>query len=241
MMRVDLLTATTLLERQWRTLRAWLDVVLDDEAFAAYADSPSAIEGFTVLELVAHIGRALDALVATRPAEPGAVPLTLAEYLGTYPDRAAEVARVTHELALAIAPDPLRAVDRTAEEAFERLRELGPDDRVVQARRAPIALSDMVVSRLVELVLHADDLARSVPARPGERPLDPEAVEFVAQALLGIVVTRGGWSLELEDPLLWIRLATGRVAYDVDQLALAVRARFTSDSVPDLNLMLPLL
>ena len=243
MQRADLSTATRLLERQWTTLRTWLGWIIDDddEGLWPTPDSPSVLPGFTIAELTAHLGRAMDALAVTQAAEPGTVPLTLAEYLGTYPDRAKEIAQVTRELAAEIAPAPLAAVDEMAAAAFARLAELGPEDRVVQARRAPITLSDMVVSRLIELVVHGDDLARSVPPRPGERPVDAGALQFVAEALLDIVVTRGGWSLELVDPLLWVRLATGRIPYDVDRLSLAVRARFTSDSVPDLGRILPLL
>lgn len=236
--RADLGTASALLARQWSTLRSWLGWVMEDDTGLEF--EPSALPGFTVAELIAHVGRAMDALSATRPAEPGTVPVTLAEYLGSYPDRALEIAATTRQIAAEIAPDPLAGVDRMAAAAFARLAELGPEDRVVQARRAPIVLSDMVVSRLIELVVHGDDLERSVP-RSGERPVDREALQLVAEALLNIVVIRGGWSLEVVDPLLWVRLATGRLPYDVDVLAEALRPRFTSDSVPDLGRMLPLL
>ncbi|MGV8968313.1 MAG: maleylpyruvate isomerase N-terminal domain-containing protein [Cellulomonas sp.] len=244
MPRADLTTTSRLLAAQWATLRTWLGWLLDDDpaedGLWSVPASPSVLPGLTVAELIAHVGRAMDALAATRLAEPGTVPLTLAEYLGTYPERATEIAHLTREIALEIEPAPLRAVDAMAAAAFARLAELGPEDCVVQARRAPITLSDMVVSRLIELVVHADDLARSVPARPGERPVDAGALDQVAEALLGIVVARGGWSLEIADPLIWVRLATGRTPYDVDQLSRALRPSYTSDSVPDLKAMLPL-
>lgn len=243
MQRADLVNATRLLATQWSVLRNWLGWLLDDEDDGLWSlpQSPSTLPGFTVAELIAHVGRAMDALAAAEPAEPGTIPLTLAEYVGTYPERATEIARLTREIAATIADSPLVAVDAMAAAAFDRLAELGPEDLVVQARRAPITLSDMVVSRLIELVVHGDDLARSVSPRTGEGPIDRDALQLVAEALLDIVVVRGGWSLEIIDPMLWVRLATGRVPYDVDQLALALRPRFTSDSIPDLGRMLPLL
>ena len=97
----------------------------------------------------------------------------------------------------------------------------------------------MTVSRVLELVVHADDLARSVPR--GSDPVDPDALRLVADALLEIVVARGGWSLEIADERLWVRLAAGRQAYDVDQLSVALHPRYTSDGVPDLGRMLPIL
>jgi uncharacterized protein (TIGR03083 family) len=229
---IDLATSSALLQQQWRVLRPWLKDALDDDAAALSA--PSALPQFTVGELLAHVARAMDALAVCEPAVPGLHPVTLGEYLGGY----AESSR--HEASAAgTEPRPLAALERAADAALTTLERLGPDDRVIQTRRAPLLLSDMVVTRLLELVVHADDLERSVH-RAGESPVDRESLELVSRALLNIVVARGGWSLELIDPLLWLRLATGRVPYDVDRLAMALQARFTSDSVPDLGRMLPL-
>lgn len=239
--RADLATASALLERQWRTLRAWLGGVLGEESGRGpVIDAPTVLPGVSVVELVAHVGGALDALAVAEPATPGIAPLTLAEFFSAFRDRAEDIARSTRAMAADVAPAPLAAVDRMAAAAFARLRALGPEDRVVQTRRAPIMLSDMALSRLVELVVHGDDLDRSIP-RPGEHPIDPEALQLAAEALLGIVIARGGWSLELKEPLLWVRLATGRLPEESDRLADALSARFTSDSIPDLGRMLPLL
>jgi uncharacterized protein (TIGR03083 family) len=226
-----------LLRRQWLRLREWLGE-LDDASLAR----PSVVDGWTVADLVAHLGRALDALAAVQPTQDGTVPLTLAEYVGTYPERAQEIDRITRELAAEIADDPLAGVEARAEAGLAQvtvLREAGPDP-VVQARRGPVHLSEMLVSRLIELVVHGDDLARSAP-RPGSDPLDPGAVTAVAQALLEITVDRDGWSLEVVDERAWIRLACGREPYTVGALATALRPTYTSDSLPDLGTVLPLL
>jgi len=236
----DVATARTALHAQWDRLRPWVADVLDAEV----AHAPSVLEGWDVAELVAHLGRAMDSLATCAPAPAGTVPLTLGEYLGQYGGRAAEITATTRALAAEIAGDPLRHVDAHAHAAFARLDELGPDDLVVQARRGPVLLSTMAISRVIELVVHADDLARSVE-NAGERmatdPVDPGALDLVAHALFDLVVARGGWALEIADARLWVRLAAGRVPYDVDELARALVPQYTSDAVPDLGRMLPVL
>jgi uncharacterized protein (TIGR03083 family) len=236
--RTDLDRATTSLHRQWDTLRLWLgDLVADD---AVDLTAPSVLPGWTVAELVAHLGRAMDALTAVRPAPPGTTPLAVGTYLGAYAAGAADIAETTRTLAAGLSPDLLGGVDAMVRGAFEHLDRLTSDEGVVMARRGPMSLADMVLTRVIELVVHADDLARSVD-RPGRPPLDAGALDLVAQGLLDVLVARGGWTLEVADPLRWVRLAAGRAPYDVDELALALRAPATADAVPDLGRELPLL
>lgn len=237
----ELAAIEDVLRTQWLRLRHWLGE-LDEDALAR----PTDLGTWTVADLVAHVGRSMDALAVAQPTPPGTIPLTLAEYVSTYADRAERIDEMTRELSGQIAGDPLRAVDHMAEQAFaqlEVLHDLGADP-VVQARVGPLHLSDMVVSRVIELVVHGDDLQRAAGAPrplPGQGPLDDRAVELVSDALLEIAVDRGGWSLEVVDRPSWIRLATGRAPYDVDALAAAVQPLHSSDSVPDLGPVLPLL
>ncbi|GEA82186.1 maleylpyruvate isomerase N-terminal domain-containing protein [Cellulomonas uda] len=234
--------ATTALHAQWDRLRTWVVDVVDDSV----GDAPSVLEGWTVTALVAHVGRAMDALAACTPLPPGTVPLTLAEYLGTYAGRSADIAETTRALAAQVATDPVAWIDARAAAAFAALEAHSRSgDPVVQARRGPVRLSTMTVSRVVELVVHADDLFVSVHRVPGAGagpdPVEPGALRLVADELLAIVVARGGWDLEVDDARRWVRLASGREPYDVDALAVALAPRWTGDSLPDLGRMLPVL
>lgn len=232
----DLATAERLLRTQWDTLLTWLEAAdLDDDTYAA----ESTLSGWTVGELVSHLGRAMDALAVARSVPAGTNPMSLAEYLGTYPARADEITAVTRELDTTIRADRLAGVKERGDRALDQLTTLAGEN-VVQARRGPITLRDMVVSRLLELVIHGDDLARSLPGVVGD-PIDRDALQLAATELLKIVIARGGWHLELADARLWVRLAAGRRPYDVDDLAHALRPTHTAGGVPDLGRMLPLL
>ena len=243
-MTADLPQITSALHAQWDRLRSWVGPLGDN--LLGQRNKPSVLDGWTIGELVAHLGRAMDALAVCTPAEPGTRPIELAEYVGSYPERAEDTARVTRELAAEISSSPLESVDALARQALARLDELSLDGVVVvQARRGAITLRDMAMSRLIELVVHAEDLVASlkgvVDSAGPANPIDHEAQRMVAEELLDIVVTRGGWDLEVVDPGLWIRLATGRTRYNVDDLARALAADYTADAVPDLGRMLPIL
>ncbi|UZN04003.1 maleylpyruvate isomerase N-terminal domain-containing protein [Cellulomonas sp. S1-8] len=240
-MPVDVTTAAAALRTQWDRLHGWAEQVADPRL----GREASVLDGWTVVELWAHLGRAMDALAACTPLPDDTIPLSLGEYVGTYAGRAQDIADTTRHLAAEHAHDPVGYVRTSAAAAFRTLDALAPGDPVVQARRGPVRLSTMTVSRVLELVVHGDDLYRSVRrvrgADAGPDPVDRDALALVADELLVIVRARGGWDLEVVDPRRWMRLATGRSPYDVDELALALQARYTSDAVPDLGRMLPLL
>src|SRR5690606_30844292 len=148
-------TATDLRE-QWERLRAWLEELPDPAS-----DEPSTLPGWSLGVLVAHLGRVWDSIRALRTPEPGedAEPLTLAEYLATYrADDPERLDRLAHEVAASVRQDPLAAIDALAEDALARVDELVAEgDVVLLARRGPIRLGDFLVSRLIELVVHAYD------------------------------------------------------------------------------------
>ena len=193
-----------LLRRQWEALRTWLE---DVDALGR-ADVPTGLGDWTVGDLVAHLGLGLKLVTGITPAEEGTVPISLREYVAAYPPAATAIAGQTEELQVELGEDVLAGLDRIAGDAFEHLA--GIETPVVLARRGPITRDDYVLTRLLELVVHGDDLARALdaPRHPGDR----EAVTTVATALaLAYGEVTGGPPM-VGSPLAWIRLAAGREA-----------------------------
>ena len=196
-------------------LAAQLSVVRDwiAELSPADVDTPSVLAGWTVADLIAHVARSGNAMAQLRPAD--VAPLPLGQYMSAYAAAAAEIADGTRALAVATAADRLGAIDTAWSTAMAALGALGADDRFAHDRvaagpRGPILLSEFVVTRLVELVVHADDLGRSV-GRPG--PQDPRAVDVVSVALIQVWADRfpGRPIPAVDGDLDWIRQACGRI------------------------------
>jgi hypothetical protein len=131
---------------------------------------------------------------------------------------------------------------------------------VLLGPRGPIRADDWLATRVVDLVVHADDLSRSLPSAPPV-PLVRAALAVATRTLAEIMAAQApGRSVELRippfiavqviagprhtrgtppsvvetDPLTWIQLATGRVAWaDAPVSASGLRA----DLAPYLPLM----
>lgn len=233
-----LAAVVTDLQQQWELLRAWLEELPDPAS-----PEPSTLPGWSIGDLVAHLGRNLDAIAVLQPVELEGddEPQSLSAYLDSYrtvdPER---IDAVTHKLAAEIADDPLGRIDERAEAALAHLRTLSEagDDAVVIARRGAITLVDFGVSRLIELVVHAYDLA---PALPLPVPVDPTARTIVAQALLDVARFRTGEAIDVGDETAWVLAASGRIDWPTAVARGAVRPSAASDGLPDLTASLPLL
>jgi uncharacterized protein (TIGR03083 family) len=249
------------LDATWSAVRAWL-AELPERAYG----SPSVLDGWSIGELVAHVGLGLEVLETAVHADRVARSITVGAYVSTYPESAqgileAALARTGQE-----SGQGLEALDATWSRAATSVARLSGDagsDPVVVVRRGQILLSDLVVTRLAELVVHADDLARSWPE--GEGPEIPQAataavVRALAAALAEIAPgrsvevrvppyaavqcvagprhTRGTPANVVEtDPTTWIRLASGRVTWAA---AVAEGTVHASGERADLSGYLPL-
>lgn len=239
--------------RQAELLADWLAAVSADD-FAR----PSVLAGWDVHTLTAHVvlvrGGLTDAL-ATRSEQP-AVPAH--EYVRAYRRDADEISARTAQLAV-----------HEQGELIARLRaplsaDVPGERTVLAGRRGPITARDWVSTRTLDLVVHCDDLSRSLPDRdpvPAHRPALARAVRtaaalltgqapgrsvevrvppFVAvQAVAGPRHTRGTPPNVVEtDAQTWLRLAAGRLSF-AD--AVASGAVSASGNRADLDPYLPLL
>lgn len=232
-------------------------------AWLATADhrAASGVGDWTVGDIAAHLTRSAAALRTglANPAPPGEKPLTVASYVTGYVDAAAEIAAATH-----VAGDDLAARTAEAIDALDAVRAAGSDP-VVRGPRGALRASDLVATRVLELVVHGRDLAR----RPGQPPIDPPAepgaVKFVVRLLAAMLAERHpGRSVEVRippyaavqcstgtrhtrgtppnvvetDPGTFIDLTTGRVGF-AD--AVAAGTVIASGTRADLTAYLPLL
>jgi uncharacterized protein (TIGR03083 family) len=191
-----------LLEQQSAALADWLDEV----PVSAHLVEPVGLGDWTVRELVAHLGLGIGLARYVVAAPAGAVPLSLGEYVRAYPPAADQIAGMTREISAEFGDDLVGGFRRTAAEAFAALDAL--EAEVFQARRGPITREDYLRTRLIELVVHGDDLQRALGR--ADAPLLPGAVVSVSCALVGAYQERAGvpppWG-----GLDWIRRAAGRV------------------------------
>ncbi|WP_405645751.1 sterol carrier family protein [Streptomyces sp. NBC_00019] len=199
--------------------------------------SPTRLGDWTVRDLAAHITMAVDAISrALDRDEPEKPALTLLEWPSTTAPRADDIDDGTRDLAAAH-PD-LEALYADTEERFARKLAQTPGDRLIGSRTGAMTLADYLVTRTVELVVHTDDLNAALPGL--DIPYDRQALAActrlladalaakapggstevrippyaVVQCVEGLRHTRGTPPNVVEtDPLTWIRLATGRVAW----------------------------
>ncbi|MCD9198550.1 maleylpyruvate isomerase N-terminal domain-containing protein [Aeromicrobium wangtongii] len=201
-----MVTSRDLLHRQWTDLRAWIE----NSGLLDHRTEPSVLEAWNVHELVTHLGRSFLALTVLGP-EPGARTETLGSYIAAYSASAQEIADGTIQLARSFESDLLGGIDNCARLGFSTLDALHTD--VVRGPRGTIGLDDFVMTRLLELVVHGDDLGRSVPTVPAP-PLLDEAVDAVAGALAQAYAEVAGSPPQTGERLTWIRQATGREPSD---------------------------
>jgi uncharacterized protein (TIGR03083 family) len=239
---------------------------------AEQLEQESGLPGWDVRTLVAHIVRQIVVLPrmlaeAEADANPGAAPAgrgTLTD-LDTWAVSTAGIADrldvTARELAAAMG-DPGETFDAAARELAGCADAAVRTDLVVPDVFHGMRALDFTVTRLVELVVHSDDLARAAGV---EVALDRQAVAAATRLLADALAAKApGNSVEVRippyaavqcvegprhtrgtppnvvetDPLTWIRLATGRTTWARELDAAAVSA---SGERADLAAYLPVM
>jgi uncharacterized protein (TIGR03083 family) len=224
----------------------------------------SALPGWTVAELAQHVAVSLASLPLTLGRPSPDKPLTLDRYVSGYADAAAQILERDIDGARDRDPAEILADAYAQRDAAAAALADPPVTRAVQAPRGPIGPPEFLVTRAIEMVVHADDLSRSRPDRPPVE-LDRTALRIVTHAFTDLLAVRApGRSLELRvppyaavqcvqgprhtrgtppnvvetDPLTWIRLAAGGVPWADAVGSAAVSA---SGERADLSTWLPLI
>jgi uncharacterized protein (TIGR03083 family) len=239
------------------------DALADWLAGVADYGAPSALDGWTLRELLGHVvlvRRGLVTRLHDVVKEAAAAP---AEYVRRYRRDVEQIAASTIGVAGSASPEELVAELRDAAPVLSAADAITPRT-VVHGGRGPITARDWITTRLVEIVVHCDDFARSLPDREPV-PLHRAALATATRTLAEILATQApGRSVELRvppfiavqavagprhtrgtppnvvetDPLTWVRLATGRTSFGAEVRNGSVRA---SGTRADLSAHLPLL
>ncbi|MBL1065989.1 maleylpyruvate isomerase family mycothiol-dependent enzyme [Streptomyces sp. 7-21] len=209
---------------------------LDDERLAA----PSGLPGWDVRTLLAHLAGQIDALPRLL-AEPPPAATRPETDLNRWTVSVASLADKTDARArsdAAATADQAAAIDAAAEELEAVLETAVREDVLLPHDLGAMRALDFTVTRVVELVVHSDDLTRAtgVPVRLHRQAMAATArvladalaakapgastevrvPPFVAvQCLPGPRHTRGTPPNVVEtDPVTWMRLATGRLSWE---------------------------
>jgi uncharacterized protein (TIGR03083 family) len=151
---------------------------LADRSVAAAWDSPSVLEGWPVGDLARHLARGIWLVGEYLAAEPPSKAPSFAspaDYFAVLAERATEADyRASHQREATLTP---ATHDELVTMLSERLKALpgqlasGPPDRLVAVFAGlVIRLDHYLATRIVEQVVHLDDLARSVGHKPWPTP-----------------------------------------------------------------------
>lgn len=231
----------------------WLDKLVPTDF-----DRPSVLPDWDVRTLTGHVALILAGLserLATRSVPPAT---SVGEFVTRYRRDVAMIEESTRNHIEGRTPAELIAALRKEADPRPAIIGVSPST-ILQTPRGPLRADDWLNTRLIELVVHADDLSRSVPdrdpvaihraalaiavrmlaeilaARAPGRAVEVRVSPFVAvQAIAGQRHTRGTPPNVVEtDPLTWVRLATGRSTWADAVNAGSVTASGTRASLED--------
>ena len=151
---------------------------VDSDAVAQRWDEPSALAEFSLRGLVGHLYRATGSVEAyLNRDEPSGPAISTASYYNQavdVPDIQSDLHRAVRQRGEEAAAEGHAALVQGWAEMIDRLIERlakEPPHRLVEVFKGLVlSLDDYLATRLVELVVHADDLAASIDVEPPELP-----------------------------------------------------------------------
>ncbi|MCI2419099.1 maleylpyruvate isomerase N-terminal domain-containing protein [Saccharopolyspora sp. K220] len=172
--------------------------LLGDPAVAAAWGQPSALKEFSVAGLAGHLGSQVGYVSRLLAAEsPDAEPLSVVEFYARaeafHVDVDAEINVRIREGGEAAAANGAEALASEVASAVDQQRaalSTEPADRVVSFTARPLLLNDFLLTRMMEIVVHSDDLALSVDIATPQLP--SQVFEPVLDLLSRLAVHRHG-------------------------------------------------
>ena len=206
-------------------------------------ERPTVLPGWNLLQLAGHLVLVHAGLRQSLDEPTKGPALPIHEFVKRYRRDVEMITAATLEASAGlIAPDVLARLEAAADDLATRLQAGVEMRQVINTRRGPTTIEDYVATRIVELVIHTDDLNRSLPeVAPAE--LQRSALSRCTRTLAGILAGRHpGRSVEVRvppyaavqcaigdpgpthtrgtppnvvetDPLTFSRLATGRISW----------------------------
>ncbi|MFJ5699185.1 maleylpyruvate isomerase N-terminal domain-containing protein [Arthrobacter sp. NPDC093139] len=178
-----------------------VEVALCTEAVARHWEDSSALEGYTVAGLTGHLARGVLTVekYLNAPAADNTKVTDAAGYmvavLGVHDPVDSDfhrAVRARSREAASVGPESLaRQVGEARQRLSTRLNEAVMDQRIEVLNGVVVTVEEYLRTRLVELVVHLDDLAVSVGDKSGP-DLPQKAYEEVATVLAQLAVRRHG-------------------------------------------------
>jgi uncharacterized protein (TIGR03083 family) len=248
---------------QSRTVLGWLHG-LAAEAF----ERPTVLPGWNVLQLAGHLVLVHTGLRQSLDEQTKGPALPIYEFVRRYRRDVEMITAATLEASAGLTVrDVLVLLEIAIDDLATRLEADVQTSQVINTRRGPTTIEDYIATRIIELVVHTDDLNRSVteatpailqrgalsrctrtlagilagqhPGRSVEVRVPPYAAVQCAIGEPGPTHTRGTPPNVVEtNPLTFLRLTTGRITW-AD--AVADGAVHASGLRADLSGVLPLL
>ena len=195
-MAVPRLRPQEALLEQSRAVSGWLQG-LPTEAF----ERPTVLPGWSVRQLAGHLILVHAGLAQSLDQPTKEVALPIHEFVTRYRRDVEMIMAATLEASAGLTgPDVVAQLESAIDDLAARLDAGVAVSRVISTRRGPTTIEDYLATRIVELIIHTDDLNRSLPEVTPAK-LQRSALSRCTRILAGILAGQHpGRSVEVRVP-----------------------------------------